>query len=287
MIESWLPDGAWPDSVRDAVQRFRQGNIVAWSSVVYGAAFSHGICIPTRETGDNGSGFVRIDEPWDHVMITSQTCDICEEGKKRPRFPWISVAPVFDILPAVRDKGQQKQIRSGDFAYLVPLTAAEFSGQGSLWVADLRLEYPLEKSVLVGMPVREAFATEDEYQKLANRLATRRSRPAIDGFVRSAVIGPLGEALRSDRISHNDIAEIRIRCGPKWDVVERARLIFLIYDGASLDDIASQVDAWEAEVKRSLPPEFVLMSAVVQEYQEFSYVESLSAPLVDFSEFSE
>jgi hypothetical protein len=243
--------------------------------------------LPTREIGGEGTGFVRSDEPWHHVMITSQTCDICEEGKKTLRFPWITVAPAYNILPIVTDHGQQKQIRAGRFAYLVPLTATEFQNPGELWVADLRIEYPLEKSVLVESSVRDAFATEEEYHKLAIQLANRRNRPAIDGYIRTAIIRPLNVALRSGRLSPDDFTEIRIRCGPTWDVVERAQLVFLARDDASVDELEGRLDEWGTEVQATLRPAFALLPSVVQRYREFSYADSLIAPLVDFSEFSE
>jgi hypothetical protein len=287
VIESWLPDSEWPGSVRDAIRRVRQGNVIAWNSVAYGACFLQGICIPTKGTATEGTGYVRIDDPWQHVIITSQTCDVCEEGKRTLRFPWISVAPVYDVLPYVPDRGQQKQIRAGRFGYLVPLTAAKFAPVDALWVADLRIEYPLEKSVLVGTQPCEAFDTEEEYETFATQLAQRRNRPAIDGYVRLAIVMPLDGALRAGQIRHDGIKEIRVQCGPSWDVVERVRLVFLITDDANVDELEEQLDAWESGVRQSLKPTLTLLSSSVQKYREFSYVDSLRAPLVDFSDISD
>lgn len=283
MIESWLPEDRWPSSVVDATQIFRQGNVLDWTGIVFGASFSNAVCVPTKDVGDSGTGYVKIEDAWKHVLITSQTCDICEEGRRKPQFPWISASPVYNILPALADRGRAKQVRSGLFGYLVPLSAEEFSRENELWVADLRVEFPLEKSVLVGQPVREAFREEEEYAKLASQLAGRRNRPVIDDFVRKAIILPLQGAFRNDESFWESIAEIRIRCGPTWSSVSTARLIVLLVDGTSIEVAESHFERWETKVRETLPAAFTLLPSKIVFYSDFRYVESLAAPLVDLS----
>jgi hypothetical protein len=48
-----------------------------------------------------------------------------------------------------------------------------------VWVADLRIEMPLEKSVLVGRQPIRAFASEQDEVAFGNYLARRRGRPAL------------------------------------------------------------------------------------------------------------
>ena len=86
-------------------------------------------------------------------LITTQTCDINEAS---PKHPWIHVAPVEQM-----DEGDLAAlVRQHRVTYLVPLAPPTLEG---LWVADLRLEVPVEKSWLVGRHPREAFASEGEY----------------------------------------------------------------------------------------------------------------------------
>jgi hypothetical protein len=144
-VFGWLTDREWPKTAKEAANRFRQGHVLRWTSIAYGADFANAICRPTADTRGSGKGFVKIDEAFSYVILTSQTCDLCEDGRKNPKFPFITVAPVYDIRPLLTNKGDEKQIRKLGFSYLFPLTAAQFSGNGELWVADLRAHFCLEK----------------------------------------------------------------------------------------------------------------------------------------------
>ncbi len=286
MIESWLPEHAWPTAIQKAIRHFRQGHVIAWDSIAYAADFANALCKPTVEAGSQGVGYVRIDATWPYVIVTTQTCDICEEGKKKPRMPWVSVAPVYDILPSLSQLGQAKQIRSNGFLYLVPLTSSAFAGDDTLWVADLRVEYPLEKSVLVGRDPVEAFVAESDYNYFAEKLASRRNRPAIDSRVRDFIIGPLGSALTSGAINHDPILEMRVQCGPKWDRVERVRLFAVVRDGATIEAVEEQFDVWHEAIEQTLPQDLSLLRTKVVEYGRFSLQIGRQTVPVDYSDVS-
>jgi hypothetical protein len=284
MIDSWLRE-EWDSRVASATALFRQGHLLEWASVAYGANFQHGVCVPTKEAGADGTGYVKVEDVWAHVMITTQTCDICEEGKRRPIMPWISVVPVYDIMPILVG-GQTKQIRANGFGYLVPLTYANFSQENTLWVADLRIEYPLEKSVLALRTPIEAFASEAEYAYLADKLASRRNRPAIDSQVRKTVIRELDLALQSGKIPHDPILEIRLRCGPTWEHVERVELFAIVRNEANVSAVEDQFDDWKESIESHLPPELSLLETTVVTEDKFSLRMARNTQAVDYSEIS-
>lgn len=290
MIDSWLPKDDWPADVVASMRRFRQGHVFEWKSFAYGTAFAHAVLTTTSAataTVDR-TGYVKVDDAWPLVIITSQTCDIVEDGKRLPRIPWISVAPVYDILPSLR-KGQANQIRANGFGHLVPLTNARFANDDrTLWVADLRLEFPLEKAVLVNQSPIDAFAAEEQYAYYAEKLASRRSRPAIDSRVRRFIIAPLGKAIECGAIQHDSILEVRIFCGPAWDHVERAELLIVVRDSADIETIEAEFDKWQDDVlSQLLPSDLTLLRTKIEGFSTFSFAQYRRSASVDFSEVSD
>lgn len=286
MIDSWLRPGGWPPQVLSAVRLFRQGHLIAWNSVVYGADFTHAICEPTKKTSTSGTGYTKISEIWPFVAITSQTCDICEDGKRKPNMPWIEVAPAYDILPFLSNPGQANQIRANGFKYLVPLTHPDFLLPETLWVVDLRIEYPLEKSFLVDQAPRFGFSQEEHYQYFADKLASRRNRAALDSRVRDLIIAPLGAAFSAGTIDHNPIVEVRLQCGPTWDRVERVQIIAVVHDDCHVTDVEDQFDAWQDVLQSKLPPDLSLLPTKSIPFATLSYQEALRTIPVDYSETS-
>jgi hypothetical protein len=284
MIDTWI-QGAWPGAVTSAAQRFRQGHVLVWNSVAFAAAFAHSVCSVTSEGDGGGNGYVRVDDAWPYVLITSQTCDICEEGKRRPRMPWVSVVPVYDILPVLRD-GQAGLVRQNRIGYLVPLTHQDFQQEGRLWVADLRIEYPLEKGVLVDRDPIEAFAKETDYVYLGDKLAYRRNRPAIDARVRKFIASPFGDWLEKNEAVAANITEVRIRCAPQWDTVEQAQLVILIGDPAMLESTTESIMSWWDQALGAVPDNLAFLVPDIQLYRDFRYEASLAAIPVDYSDLS-
>jgi hypothetical protein len=291
MIDTWLPRDGWPPDVVASMRRFRQGHVFEWNSFAYGTAFSHAVLTTTKAGGDAAAdrpAYVKVDDAWPFVIITSQTCDIVEDGKRLPRIPWISVAPVYDILPSLRP-GQANQIRANGFGHLVPLTNPRFATDGrALWVADLRLEFPLEKSVLVNQSPIEAFSSEDQYAYYAEKLASRRRRPAIDSRVRRCIIAPLGAAIGSGAIQHDSILEVRIFCGPSWDHVELAELLIVVRDSADIEAIEAEFDEWQDEVLNPLlPSDLRLLRTKIESYSNLRFAQYRRSASVDFSDVSD
>lgn len=179
MIDAGL-NARWPDEVRAATAKFKQGNLVENPPFFYAATPKWAIWDFTSKEGDPGlpMDLLQIDvadcPPFG--LITTQTCDL-DEQRPSPRKPWIQVAPVYDANGLIRTNQQRGQLDSGNIYHLVHLTSGSLPG--GLWVADLRLEFPVEKSWLVGRDPIEAFDGELGYLDLAQRLAGLRERPAL------------------------------------------------------------------------------------------------------------
>ena len=104
MIDAGLP-GEWSVAVREACSRFKQGHLVTRPPFFYGATAGYGIWDLTRDAGDAAQDHevLQLDDDLapNYGLITTQTCDIYEERK--PRKPWVQVAPVYDgqeLIPA-------------------------------------------------------------------------------------------------------------------------------------------------------------------------------------------
>jgi hypothetical protein len=206
VIDDLLPS-QWPQPVLDAVRQFRQGNIVDRPPFFYLRRNKHPLWMVQLEPEEPMPEESLVDlEPSDrppYGLITTQTCDLYEEGD-HPRQPWFAVAPVYDYKPKLKS-GQLEQIRRGQVGHLVLLTA-EWFGQGA-WVADLRVEVPLEKGWLVGREPHAAFASQTEYKTLAARLAMRRGRPALSGPLTQQIVMPLRAWLGDKGRWHRDEVE--------------------------------------------------------------------------------
>jgi hypothetical protein len=109
-------------------------------------------------------------------LITSQTCDIAEdENPRRPKKPWVQIAPVFDASGHISGTRQREWVMGGRFVYLIHLPALP----NGLWVADLRIEVPVEKGWLAGQERVDGFGDEVAQREVARRLSWIRCRPAF------------------------------------------------------------------------------------------------------------
>jgi hypothetical protein len=115
-------------------------------------------------------------------LASTQACDLMKQN-----MPWVFLAPVYDASERLTDD-QKSNARAGKTFHLVPLTA-DWTKPG-FWVADLRLEVPVEKSFLSDKKVLTAFVDEVDYSRLAERLAIVRMRPAIHDHVIDNFITP-------------------------------------------------------------------------------------------------
>ena len=110
-------------------------------------------------------------------IITTQTCNIAERGPGGIQ-PWIQVSPVysFESADALRDR-----------LYLFPLTAKSLPA--GAWAADLRLEVPLEKGILLDREPIDAFEEEDDEIEFGEILGRQRDRAALHDVVNNVLYG--------------------------------------------------------------------------------------------------
>jgi hypothetical protein len=134
-----------------------------------------------EEKGPDVSVQLETDDRPPFGIITSQSCDVDEEGINQK--PWIQVAPVYE-LPA--DDQRLNLVPHWRISYLLPVPAL-----GGRWVGDLRIEMPLEKSWLVGQDHFGAYDNQPDFDKLGNHVAAYRGRSAMATSVYDLVLKPL------------------------------------------------------------------------------------------------
>jgi hypothetical protein len=141
------------------------------------------------------------------ALVVSQGCDLVKSS-----FPCATVVPVYDAATALTPQ-QIGNAKAGKVWHLVPLTAPWTSG--GIWVADLRLELPLDKSVLIGRDPIEGFKDEVDYLRLAERLALVRRRPDVPEPCLEHVVKPLQASLARYREDGLDVTsgvrELRVQ----------------------------------------------------------------------------
>lgn len=209
----------WPPEVAQALARFKQGDLVDRPPFFYARH-------PTLELfdaggaaeGDSGVHEIHPDDAPPYGVITSQTCDLDEQGT--PTQPWFQVSPVYPLPDeAILNK-----------AYIVELTGA----LGSRYVADLRIELPVEKTLLVGRDPIAGFATEDEAEEFARLLGVRRARAALSNELVNTAIRLIGK-----RKANN-----KRRAQRAWEAIWRLGL--QIEEGSRLRPVAVRVHVLSA-----------------------------------------
>jgi hypothetical protein len=206
--------GPWPENVAEACGRFKQGDLIKKPPFFYGVSSRSRIWGPDEENdaddpveegeADDAVGDeshvdeLHPDESPEFGIITTQTCDLSEQG--RPTQPWIQVSPVYRLEGEPED---QEYLLSK--AYITELTGPDLP-EGR-WVADLRIEVPLEKTVLLDRAPIAGFGSEDEADEFARRLGVRRARAALANELVETVI----------RLIRKKKANNKARAARVWD----------------------------------------------------------------------
>lgn len=241
----------WPQEVIDAVARFKQGDLVERPPFFYFAAPRYGIWDLTRAQPAEAEGEGEIleldpDDAPPYGLITTQTCDLNEQNP-RPRQPWFKVAPVYDASALLPDESRRRQARQHQIGHLLVLTGRTLPS--GLWVADLRIEVPVEKGWLVGREPIEGFETEAQCLKLAERLAGRHSRPALDNNISNLVVRSLRKAFghlrgrkRADLVAQ--IQELRLATSSPRMAITSAQLMVITFEDPAPGWVRDWFDAW-------------------------------------------
>jgi hypothetical protein len=226
-IDEGLPESRdnWPDGVLEALGSFAQGDVVPCPPLVYQGDPARPVfrmtSVYAQEYSDPMPMTITGESAPRWAIVTSGTCDVAEEDMVWPRCPTVQISPVVDMSGI--DPGDQKLIRDGRFNYLIHLPALSEQEDG-FWVADLRLEYPVEKGWLAGQPRVPAFHSELEQEKVGRAIAHLRGRPAMARSFLEHVVAPLREHLTTLRKSDRSLAnriddEVR-----EWGVLVDSRL---------------------------------------------------------------
>jgi len=231
----------WSQDVRDAVARFRQGHLLEKPPVFYAADLRHPVWGQTHavaadgESGDTTTALIELDPDQGPPLgiVTTQDCDLESEAQ-----PWLAVAPVYEAdSPRLLER-----------EYVHPLKPPDRAGD---WLADLRMEMPLEKGALVGREPIEAFPDEEGYLRFARLLSRRRGRPAL-ADVLHALIDRTMRAMRQESNSLRNLCRrartnvdrlmLAIPQGTRTDpeVVQ----LYVVTDGEALDDAREWFGEW-------------------------------------------
>ena len=168
----------WPGQVQAAAAAFRQGDLVERPPFFYGADIAHPVWDFTKQAADAGDEGelleIHKDDRPEYGIITTQSCDLTEDGVSKPKKPWFQVAPLIDAR--VLDSVLVGDVSRGRVRYLYLVPSPDVGD----WVADLRIEVPLEKSWLVGRKPIAGFSGLEAYQQFTRCLGNLRSRAAIE-----------------------------------------------------------------------------------------------------------
>lgn len=224
----------WPPEVVEALARFKQGDVIVRPPFFY----ARHATLELFDAGGPVDGESQVaelhpDDAPPYGIITSQTCDVDERGV--PEQPWLQVSPVYPLADEA----------PADKAYLVELTGP----LGGRHVADLRIELPLEKTLLVGREPIAGFETEREAEEFGRLLGVRRARAALaDELVETTI------ALLRKRKANNK--RLRRRVWPQlWriglQIEDGTRLrpvavrLHVLSDGPPSDDVKAWFASWE------------------------------------------
>lgn len=227
MIQEGLQE-SWPKQLPAALVPYQQGHLIARPPFFYATDLRAPIFSPGREIADElgeeepGVEVVEVDPEHGppYGIITSQTCEIVEE-RPQPLQPWIQVAPVDRCEPT-------SDLLKRDFVVRLKPPGLE----GGAWFADLRLEMPLEKSILLDRTPIEAFPSEADYEAFGNQLAQRRGRPALDSVIHNVVLKTMGDMKTENKPQRGKVKRFR---GSVY------KLKLAIEGGTRLDPVAARL----------------------------------------------
>jgi hypothetical protein len=245
--------GEWPPGAAEEIDHWRQGHVLEGvRPIVLGAREP---AVPfwaeAQPVGAEVGGLPLLNEAGglqSRGMILSQGCEIV-----KPQFPAVTVAPVYEASNILTEHQRQSAL-AGQTWHLVHISA-EWAREG-FWVADLRLEFSVDKSLLLGKAPLEGFAHEASYAKLGERLAALRQRAAVPQPTIDHVITPLREHLTGLREAGgtplSGVRELRVASN-HYTSPSAVTLFVIAEDHAAIDAQlwATAVDAIHANAQEN------------------------------------
>ncbi len=261
MYDEGIPEREhWPEGVLDAIREFRQGDVISGLPLVYWADPKFAVHARTRFYAAQGyldEGPVDFgDEVAPYGIITTQTCDLAQEGDRKPNSAWVQLAPVFNGEAPRTDDPDQKvlegQTRSlikdgkDQYRLWVPNVPAD-----GFWYADLTFEVAVERGWLAGKARIDGFGDESAREEVGRRLAWLRSRPAFDTKFVKAVQQPMVSALRDLRKAdrtfyrrmHEQVVEIGVLLNARLAVGQAE--VVVLHTGIDADVFAWWRALWD------------------------------------------
>ncbi|WP_292975551.1 hypothetical protein [Mycobacterium sp.] len=180
----------WPPGFYEHLDAYRQGHVIDEVPTFFLASDTY-LWSGRRQTlvAETPSIVGEEGYPLRRAMILTQSCDLMKGNN-----PWITVAPVYDAFDRL-PIGQHGQVKGAQIGHYIHVTADWAADR--LWVADLRLEIPVEKTLLMTRHPAEAFPDEAGYAQLALRLGARRQRLAAPQSCIDLVVTPLFASMRA------------------------------------------------------------------------------------------
>jgi hypothetical protein len=195
MIDSGLI-GGWDPRVTDALDRFDQGDLIERPPFFYAASPQLATWETTKQFVSDevdGEALVIEVDPADgppYGIITTAGCDIADTGRK----PWVQIAPVYPLDQITNASSRIGDIKRNAIPHFVLLDPPTLEGQ---WIADLRIEVPIEKSVLGGRTPILGFSTIDGRRHLLVALQVDSNARHFPMLSMRASFGRLGNFLTS------------------------------------------------------------------------------------------
>lgn len=291
MIDAGLPDDrdGWPGSTLEDLRQFVQGDIVGAPPIFYFADPASAVFAATQEAELDEPDVVVIDGAAPKAIITSQTCDIAEEDSARPSKPFVSVSPVYDAQELLDGSSRSLLRKNRGPAYLIHLPELE----DGFWVADLRIEVPVEKGWLAQQAPTRAFATEEAQLEVGARLARLRSRPAFAGSFVEALHRPLVDALKALKSTDKErwarllsnVTEVRAAVDNRLEPTTAQ--IYVLNDTRIPGDVQDWFRTWWDEANQRASTAGIALQALrVETYAELSAHEYRASGELDLTRVS-
>ena len=192
--------------------------------------------------------------------------------RERTVNPGCRCAPVYEVAST---DGNLGNIRNWKFAYLAPVTAL-----GPTWVADLRIEFPVEKSWLVLQASRPGFNSPEEFDRFARFCGDHRSRQGLATSIYEHVLTPLHAALVQlasdvtqvhaafvEQVEHLYLDIHGDRLQP-----ETMQLVFVSVQALN-NSVVEHLDAWWESVYSKRGLSFTLLPNRYLTFEEVRFVE--------------
>ncbi|MGC1759001.1 MAG: hypothetical protein WA742_06575 [Candidatus Cybelea sp.] len=236
----------WPDELKEALARLDQGDVLEGlpSLGYFGRKSTAATKACAELQGDDSAvELIEVTPAPNAWIVVTQSCDIVEEDRPKPMFPFLLVAPVYRDGPG--GDVPAFEVDNVGVSYLVRLTGPRF--QGGSWVADLRYQQSIDKGLIIGATPSKGFATADEVRDFGRRLAEQATRPAFTKSIVDCIVKPLRtyfrkhENVRTAMRETASLRELRLRISADSATAE---LIVVLGDDGDVEVARDELANW-------------------------------------------